>query len=140
MLTPSEAHAIEERAWSYVDLILGDLILLVESNPFLWDRGDGTGGAIAERLFRAAGDAGFAIPRDVWQPSTQVQMLAHRDGWACRYCQVELAGGPSAPLPTVDHIVARAKGGGESLDNKCLACRPCNSSKGTRSLDEWAGR
>ena len=40
----------------------------------------------------------------------------------CWYCGV---GNPS----TVDHVVAKNKGGDDSLDNLVLACRSCNSAK-----------
>lgn len=34
--------------------------------------------------------------------------------------------------PTVDHVVPRAAGGGDGIDNKVLACGPCNSRKGAK--------
>lgn len=38
---------------------------------------------------------------------------------------------------TVDHIVARAHGGTDHIDNLWLLCGACNSSKGTRSQEQF---
>ena len=38
---------------------------------------------------------------------------------------------------TVDHIVARTKGGSDHLDNLQLLCGACNSTKGTRTQEEF---
>ena len=44
----------------------------------------------------------------------------------CAYCDLN-------PADTIDHVVARSQGG----RLRVLACRSCNSSKGTRSLEQW---
>lgn len=51
-----------------------------------------------------------------------------RDGWQCQYCQKPLYGDDA----TVDHIVAKARGGTDDPDNLISCCRSCNSSKGDR--------
>ena len=38
---------------------------------------------------------------------------------------------------TIDHIVLRSKGGSNNLDNLLPCCRSCNTSKGTKSLEEF---
>jgi HNH endonuclease len=38
-----------------------------------------------------------------------------------------------------DHIIPRARGGRDDVDNHVLACRKCNSSKGCKELYEWYG-
>ena len=48
-----------------------------------------------------------------------------RDGLSCRYCCRSLAENEV----TIDHIVSRKRGGRSNLENLCVACRSCNSSK-----------
>lgn len=47
----------------------------------------------------------------------------------CVYC------GDSAT--TWDHVVPLCRGGAYGAENRVPACKPCNSSKGTRTPDEW---
>lgn len=64
--------------------------------------------------------------------------VAERAGYRCEYCHA-----PEVvfnfPLE-VEHIVPKARGGGEDLDNLALACRACNLFKSDREtgLDEEA--
>ena len=56
----------------------------------------------------------------------QVQNLS------CFYCQ---------DFPTtVDHVVPLIRGGTNHRDNLVPCCRPCNSSKHDKLLNEWSGR
>jgi 5-methylcytosine-specific restriction endonuclease McrA len=50
---------------------------------------------------------------------------------SCSYC-----GAQNVPLE-VEHLVAKAKGGTDRVNNLCLACRPCNDAKGTRDIREF---
>lgn len=52
-----------------------------------------------------------------------------RDGHTCVYC------GSKNDL-TVDHIVPKSRGGGNSWENLVTACRPCNNTKDDRTPDE----
>jgi hypothetical protein len=52
------------------------------------------------------------------------QVIA-RDGLTCQYCRREL----HPREATLDHRVARSKGGPDSLDNLCIACGRCNGRK-----------
>lgn len=54
-----------------------------------------------------------------------------RDGHRCSYC-----GGTEQPFQ-LDHIVPVSKGGETSLANLTVACRPCNLSKGDKTVAEW---
>jgi len=54
-----------------------------------------------------------------------------RDGVVCAYC-----GAVGVPLE-MDHIVPRSRGGADHPDNLTPACKPCNTSKGAKMLDEW---
>lgn len=38
---------------------------------------------------------------------------------------------------SVDHILARSRGGTNALSNLQLLCRSCNSSKGAKPMDQW---
>lgn len=39
----------------------------------------------------------------------------------------------------IDHIIPKARNGGNNLDNLQVLCRSCNSSKGTKTMAEWVG-
>jgi 5-methylcytosine-specific restriction endonuclease McrA len=54
-----------------------------------------------------------------------------RDGFRCRYCGRDPSDGV---LLEVDHVIARANGGDDSLDNLVTACGPCNREKSKRPL------
>lgn len=62
----------------------------------------------------------------------------------CAYCGVEMdfnvRGRISPPRKaTIDHIVPIARGGGHVPENVTLCCSRCNSSKGSKTLEEWKG-
>lgn len=50
-----------------------------------------------------------------------------RDNGVCRYCGRQLG----SDSFTIDHVFPVAKGGGDEESNLVVACRPCNSSKGS---------
>jgi 5-methylcytosine-specific restriction endonuclease McrA len=50
----------------------------------------------------------------------------------CSYC------GATEQI-TIDHIEPLSRGGKHTRTNLASACRSCNSSKGAKTLDEWAG-
>lgn len=62
--------------------------------------------------------------------STLRAVVFERDEYACVYCgsDVDLA---------CDHVIPLVQGGKSTLCNLVTACRPCNSSKGGRTLEEW---
>jgi 5-methylcytosine-specific restriction endonuclease McrA len=62
-----------------------------------------------------------------------VSIVLERDGHACVYC------GADKPLEG-DHIVPLSLGGSNALTNLATACRPCNLSKASRTLEEWYAR
>ena len=51
----------------------------------------------------------------------------------CYYCECEI---PTKDR-TADHIIPRIKGGDDTMDNLLIACKHCNSSKGSLDLFEW---
>lgn len=58
------------------------------------------------------------------------EVLLEDFGGLCAYCR-------KAKADTWDHIVPVTAGGQTTADNIVPACRSCNSSKRSRSLDEW---
>jgi 5-methylcytosine-specific restriction endonuclease McrA len=56
--------------------------------------------------------------------------ILRRDGFRCQYC-----GSHSHPL-TLDHIIPKSRGGGDSWENLVAACIPCNNRKGSRTPEE----
>lgn len=62
----------------------------------------------------------------------RAEVLA-RDGHRCVYC-----GTADVPLQ-LDHIFPRSRGGVDHPDNLNAACKPCNTSKGAKTLEEWGG-
>jgi 5-methylcytosine-specific restriction endonuclease McrA len=62
-------------------------------------------------------------------PLTRRNIL-HRDGHSCQYC------GYSGDDLTLDHVVPRSRGGGDSWENIVTACVRCNVKKGNRTPKE----
>jgi 5-methylcytosine-specific restriction endonuclease McrA len=56
------------------------------------------------------------------------EYLLQKWGRNCSYC-----GTDHVPLQ-VEHIECRAKGGTDRVANLCLACKPCNTAKGTQDI------
>jgi len=59
-----------------------------------------------------------------------VSAVLASSGGECVYC------GVIAPL-SVDHVDPVIKGGTNSRDNLLPCCKPCNSSKGAKPVEEW---
>lgn len=57
----------------------------------------------------------------------------HKTKGHCGYCGCML---PFVGY-TVDHVVPRSKGGGNELSNLMASCRTCNTSKASRSVEEF---
>jgi 5-methylcytosine-specific restriction endonuclease McrA len=51
-----------------------------------------------------------------------------RDGHRCQYC--------GASAENIDHVIPRSKGGPHAWDNVVAACRPCNTRKRDRLLED----
>jgi hypothetical protein len=66
-------------------------------------------------------------------PWVQLRALAfERDGECCGYC-----GTVAGPFE-VDHVIPRAKGGENILENVRISCRSCNRAKKDRDEGEWS--
>jgi 5-methylcytosine-specific restriction endonuclease McrA len=51
-----------------------------------------------------------------------------RDGHVCQYC--------GASAENIDHVIPKSKGGLHAWDNVVAACRPCNTAKRDRMLED----
>lgn len=58
-------------------------------------------------------------------------IIFHRDNFTCRYCGVR--GGRLE----CDHVIPVSRGGATNERNLVTACKPCNRSKGDKTLEEW---
>ena len=56
--------------------------------------------------------------------------IFHRDNYTCQYC-----GNKTGPH-TIDHIIPKERGGGDTWENLITACAPCNIMKGNRTYEE----
>ena len=67
---------------------------------------------------------------------THKRTLLWRQEGICAGCRI------SFPFRnfTVDHILAKSKGGTDHIDNLQLLCGACNSMKGSRSQEEFIAR
>jgi len=53
-----------------------------------------------------------------------------RDGFKCVYCE-------STTKLTLDHVMPQSRGGSHDPENLVCCCSTCNSSKGTKTIQEW---
>ena len=56
-------------------------------------------------------------------------MIYKRDSYTCQYC------GAKSKL-TIDHVIPRCKGGGDTWENLVVACSSCNTKKGSMLLEQ----
>lgn len=54
-----------------------------------------------------------------------------RHGAVCHYC------GAEDVALQLDHVIPRSRGGSDLPENLVPACKPCNTSKGAKSVKEW---
>lgn len=64
------------------------------------------------------------------RPSVRFEVFK-QDGFTCQYCGRQTP----AVILEVDHIVPRALGGGDEIENLITACWDCNRGKGAELLD-----
>lgn len=56
-------------------------------------------------------------------------LIYRRDEYKCQYC------GSYSQL-SIDHVIPKSKGGEDTWENMVVACFPCNSKKGNKTLEE----
>jgi 5-methylcytosine-specific restriction endonuclease McrA len=73
-------------------------------------------------------------------PGTKA-FVRQRAGNRCEYCQLHQDDSPLAALH-IEHIVPKAHGGSDHIDNLALACIDCNLFKGTNltGIDPQSGK
>lgn len=72
-----------------------------------------------------------------WLPAWKRLAIYIRDGFVCQYCGTDLRNSPAANV-TLDHLTCRTHGGSNEPSNLITACRSCNSSRGARSIEDFA--
>lgn len=74
------------------------------------------------------------LPSDVRDDPWQIMRarVFATKGCQCAYC--------GRPASHVDHVLPRAKGGTDAIDNLVPACARCNNAKGTKTVEEWRGK
>jgi len=65
-----------------------------------------------------------------WNIQLSKQNIMRRDRRVCQYC------GSKDGLMTIDHVVPRSQGGGDTWENLVCACSDCNNMKGDRTPHE----
>jgi 5-methylcytosine-specific restriction endonuclease McrA len=73
-----------------------------------------------------------AITRKRGRSQFSKKKIAGLWGYHCAYCYKPVKGRDA----TIDHVIPRARGGKDTWENCVLACRKCNLTKGTKSLEE----
>lgn len=80
-------------------------------------------------VMREARERGRHTAQEWW---TLVRSVKRR----CTYCGRQTVHRSPWSL-TKDHIVPVTRGGSDAIDNLCVACKQCNSNKGTMTGDEY---
>ncbi|MFP4368343.1 MAG: HNH endonuclease [Candidatus Kapaibacterium sp.] len=67
-------------------------------------------------------------------PFKQIELsrknILRRDNFQCQYC------GKKSSVLTIDHILPKSRGGGDTWENLITACVKCNNIKGSRTPGE----
>ena len=56
--------------------------------------------------------------------------IMRRDNYRCQYC------GKKTHTMTIDHVLPKSRGGGDTWENLVAACIKCNNKKGSRTPEE----
>lgn len=94
--------------------------------------------AAHERAFLGKVKRRQANPKGSHTFKEWIELLVKHDN-KCFYCGVRMTKKAGLRQRTRDHIVPISKGGSDDISNIVPACRSCNSSKSTKTLEEWKG-
>lgn len=124
-----------------VPVKVGSTILLVNASYeplhlMSWKRATilvlkGKAHAISQRTIRLKEYVKVPQPRMLSSKPTR-NLILKRDKHTCQYC------GYRGDKITVDHVVPKSKGGGETWQNLVASCLDCNNSKDNKTPEEWA--
>ena len=64
--------------------------------------------------------------------ATNIRDLYASQGASCYYCSTSIEEGYH-----IEHMIPISKGGSNWIDNICLACVPCNRTKGVKTAEEF---
>lgn len=56
----------------------------------------------------------------------------YRDQFQCQYCSMKLSAGEL----TFDHVIPVSQNGGTNWENVVTCCKPCNTAKGSKTLQQ----
>jgi 5-methylcytosine-specific restriction endonuclease McrA len=73
---------------------------------------------------------GYTVSRPVPRVRLCRREIFRRDDYTCQYC------GRQTHSLTMDHVVPRHRGGGQTWDNLVSACPACNRRKGGKPLEQ----
>lgn len=83
---------------------------------------------VSARVIRLRGYVSLPLSRTAKEKPTKAAIY-RRDNHTCQYC------GSTRNL-TIDHLVPRCRGGGDSWENTLLACSRCNTVKGSKTPEQ----
>lgn len=112
-----------------------DLLLKLMAESGLWNWADGCGGWLTGLIEEKAAEIGLPLPEYEPVHRPVLMQLLQRDGPLCRYCQQPTS--LAFPVPHIDHVIPKARGGGNELANLAISCPPCNLSKGAKLVEDW---
>jgi 5-methylcytosine-specific restriction endonuclease McrA len=81
---------------------------------------------VAKRRAKKVGAEGYYDKKEV-------AILLERQSCLCLCGKVTFSGGNH----TVDHYISLSRGGSNNITNLQLLCKPCNSQKGVKTMEEW---
>lgn len=83
---------------------------------------------VSARVIRLRGYVTLPLSRTAKEKPTKAAIY-RRDNNTCQYC------GSTRNL-TIDHLIPRCRGGGDSWENTLLACSRCNTLKGSKTPEQ----
>ena len=74
----------------------------------------------------------YQVPTKFYKVNFSRTAIVHRDKNHCQYCNKKL----SASQITIDHVIPKSRGGGNTFTNCVVSCNPCNNKKSDRTPEE----